>query len=205
MNLTVDSQKTVDHYLTALRSELHELLEDDVRDIVEEIHAHILDKISADPSPEALADTLAALGPPEKLALRYRTEELLQRAQRSRSFGVIVRDSLGWGAMSLAGLVIFMLSAAGYGIGAFLIWLGSMKAIHPHTTSVDLEFSKTMWNASFQSGGPLRGHDPFGLWLAPLGLVVGGLFLWLSFRFSSWGLRKLRGPRSRAVLVPVDE
>lgn len=205
MNVTVDSQKTVDQYLSALRKELRELLEEDVRDIVEEIRAHILDKTSADPSPEALADTLAALGPPEKLALRYRTEELLQRARRSRSFGVAFRDVLGRVAMSIAGLVVFLLSAAGYGIGIFLIWLGSMKAIHPHTTSVDLEFSKTMWNASFQSGGPPHGHDPFGLWLAPLGLVVGSVLLWLSFRFSLWGLRKLRRPRRRAILVSVDE
>lgn len=205
MNLTVDSQKTIDHYLAALRKELRELLEEDVRDIVEEIHAHILDKTSADPSPEALAETLAALGPPEKLALRYRTEELLQRAQRGRSPGMILRDSLRWSSITVAGLIVFLLSAVGYGIGAFLIWLGGMKTIHPHTTSVDLEFSKTMWNASFHSGGPPHGHDPFGLWLAPLGLIVGALFLWLSFRFSSWGLRKLRRPHRHAALVPADE
>lgn len=205
MNLTIDSQKTVDHYLSALRKELRELREDDVRDIVEEIRAHILDKTGADPSPEALAGTLAALGPAEKLALRYRTEELLQRAQRSRSAGAMLRDFLRWTLISLAGLVIFLLSAAGYGIGGFLVWLGSMKALHPHTTSVDLQFSKTMWNASFQSGGPPHGHDPFGLWLIPLGVLGGGAILILSFWLSSWGVGKFWRPRRRAIAVPTDD
>jgi hypothetical protein len=205
MNLTVDSQKTVDHYLNALRKELRELLEDDVRDIVEEIHAHILDKAGADPSPEALAETLAALGPPEKLALRYRTEELLHRARRGRSAGRILRDSLRWIVLGLSGLIVFLLSAAGYGIGGFLVWLGSMKALHPHRTSVDLQFSSTMWTASFQSGGPPRGHDPFGLWLAPIGILGGALILYLTFRFGSWGVRKFWNPRPRTALVPADE
>ena len=205
MNLTVDSQKSVEHYLAALRKELRELLEDDVRDIVEEIRAHILDKTGADPSPEAVADTLAALGPPEKLALRYRTDELMLRAQRSRSAGRILRDSLRWTLITLLGLIVFLLSCVGYGVGGFLLWLGSMKALHPHTTSVDLQFSKTMWNASFQSGGPSHGHDPFGLWLAPLGILGGALILYLTFRFGSWGVRKFWRPRRRAALVPVDE
>lgn len=205
MNLTIDSQKTVDHYLAALRKELRELLEDDVRDIVEEIRAHILDKTGANPSPEALADTLAALGPPEKLALRYRTEELMQRAQRGRSVGRTLRDSLRWALMALLGLIVFLLSCVGYGVGGFLLWLGTMKALHPRLTSVDLKFSKTMWNASFQSGGPPRGHDPLGMWLIPVGIAGGGLILYLTFRFGSWGLRKFWRPRRPATLVPVDE
>lgn len=205
MNLTIESQRTVDQYLNALRKELRELLEEDVRDIVEEIHAHILDKTSADPSPEALADTLAALGPPEKLALRYRTEELMQRAHIRRSPGMMLRDFLRWAAFSLAGLIAFLVSVAGYGMGGFLLWLGSMKAINPHKTSVDLQFSKTMWNASFQSGGPPHGHDPFGLWLIPLGVLGGGALIWLSFRFSSWGVRTFLRPRRRITAVPTDD
>jgi len=37
------SQKTIDGYLAALRKQLRDLLDDDVKDIVEEIRAHILD------------------------------------------------------------------------------------------------------------------------------------------------------------------
>ena len=205
MNLTVESQKTVDHYLHVLRRELRELREDDVRDIVEEIRAHILDKTPADPSPEALAETLAALGAPEKMALRYRTEELIRRARMRRSAGRLLRDFLRRAIVSLSGLLIFLLSAAGYGIGGFLVWLGSMKAIHPHTTSVDLEFNSHMWTVSFQSGGPPRGHDPFGLWLIAVGIVGGGVILFLTFRFGMWGVRKFWTPSRQAALLPADE
>ena len=85
MTLSAESQKSIDSYLAALRKQLRELMDEDARDIVEEIHAHILDKTSSDPSPDSIQATLTALGSPEKLALRYRTDELLQRAQLSRS------------------------------------------------------------------------------------------------------------------------
>lgn len=203
--MTLALPGTIDHYLAALRKQLRGLTDEDARDIVEEIRAHILDKTCADPSPEALENTLAALGAPETLALRYRTEELMRRAQASRSPGTVLRDSLRRGFISFSGLIVFMLSAAGYGIGAFLIWLGLTKAVHPKKTSVDLEFNSHTWSASFQSGGPPHGHDPFGLWLIPFSLVVGTAILWLSFRFSSWGLRKLRGPGRHVAVVPADE
>ncbi|HUB17634.1 MAG TPA: hypothetical protein VL990_03305 [Acidobacteriaceae bacterium] len=205
MTVSAESQKSIDVYLATLRKRLSDLKDDDIRDIVEEIRAHILDKTSPSDSPESVAATLAALGPPEKLALRYRTEELLQRARRSRSLGMSLRAGLRWSALSLSGLLVFLISAEGYGAGAFLIWLGSMKAIHPNKTSVDLEFNQHTWAASFQSGGPPRGHDPFGLWLAPLGILGGGLILWLSFRLSSWGMRKLRRPRPLPSPLAVEE
>ena len=200
MTLSAESQKTIEVYLAALRKQLRELADEDVNDIVEELRAHILDKTSMEASPESVAATLSALGTPQQLAVRYRTDELLERARRSRSAVVILRSSLRWAAVSLAGLVVFLISVVGYGIGGFLVWLGATKAIAPHKTSVDLQFDSHNWSASFQSGGPPHGHDPFGLWLIPLGLVLGGGILFLTFRFGSWGLRKfwrLNDPPSR--------
>jgi len=194
MTLSAESQKTIDTYLTALRRQLRDLMDEDVRDIVEELRAHILDKTSTDASPESVVATLSALGTPRQLAVRYRTDELLERARRSRSAVVILRSFLRWAAVSLTGLAVFLISVIGYGIGGFLVWLGAMKAIAPHKTSVDLELNSHTWSAGFQSGGPPHGHDPFGLWLIPLGLVVGGSILFLTFRFGSWGVRKFWHP-----------
>jgi hypothetical protein len=190
MTLSAGSQKMIDAYLRTLRRQLRDLMDEDVRDIVEELRAHILDKTSTEASPESVAATLDALGTPQQLAFRYRTDELLERARLSRSAATILRRFLRWAGVSLAGLVVFLISTVGYGIGGFLVWLGATKAIAPHKTSVDLEFNSHTWAASFQSGGPPHGHDPFGLWLIPLCLVLGGGILFLTFRFGSWGLRK---------------
>jgi len=111
MTLSAKSQKMIDAYLTALGRQLRDLMDEDVRDIVEELRAHILDKTSTEASPESVAATLSALGTPEQLAIRYRTEELLERARFSRSGVVILRRFLRWAAVSLAGLVVFLISA----------------------------------------------------------------------------------------------
>jgi hypothetical protein len=194
MILTAESQKTVDAYLAALRRHLRDLLEEDSRDIVEEIRAHILDKTSGDASPESLAFTLAALGTPEELAQRYRTEEMLKRAQMARSPAYLLRSLLRWAALSLAGVVVFLISAVGYCLGGILFILGALKLSNPHKTGVYGVFNANNSSLSFQSGGP-TGHDLLGWWLIPIGLIVGGGLLFLTFRFNIWSIRKFSRPR----------
>ncbi len=54
------------------------LMDEDVNDIVEEIRAHILDKTWGEAPEDTVASTLAALGTPEELASRYRTDEFVE-------------------------------------------------------------------------------------------------------------------------------
>lgn len=111
MTLSVESQKTVDAYLAALRKQLRELMDEDVNDIVEEIRAHILDKTSGEAPTGSVAETLAALGTPEELASRYQTEELLKRARMSRSAAYILHSLLRWATLSLVGLLVLTISS----------------------------------------------------------------------------------------------
>jgi hypothetical protein len=47
------------------------------------------------------------------------------------------------------------------------------------------------------SGGPpANAHDILGWWVLPIGLLVGSGLLYLTFRFGTWTMRKLRRPRS---------
>jgi hypothetical protein len=192
MTLSVESQKTIDAYLAALRKHLRELLDEDVKDIVEEIRAHILDKTSGG---EAVSSTLAALGTPEELAGRYRTEELLKRAQNARSPGFLWRSMLRWAALSVLGVAVFFFSAIGYCLGGALFILGVLKLTNPHRTGVYGVFNEHSTSLSFQSGGP-NDHDLLGWWLVPIGLIVGGGLLFLTFRFGIWSIRKFWRPRA---------
>jgi Protein of unknown function (DUF1700) len=194
MSVSVESQKTIDAYLTALRRHLRELLDEDVKDIVEEIRAHILDKTSDD-AEGAVSSTLAALGTPEELASRYRTEELLKRAQNARSPGYLLRSMLRWAALSVLGVAVFFFSAIGYCLGGALFILGVLKLTNPHRTGVYGVFNEHSKSFSFQSGGP-NDHDLLGWWLAPIGLIVGGGLLFLTFRFCVWSIRKFWRPRA---------
>jgi hypothetical protein len=205
MTLSAESQKSIDTWLAAFRKQLRDLMDEDARDIVEEIRAHILDKTSADPSPDSTRATLAALGTPEQLAVRYRTDELLQRAQLSRSPAVILRSTLRWATLSLAGLLVFVVSVVGYCIGGILVVAALLKAVFPRHAGLNITHNADTWGLGFGAGsGPATGHDPLGLWLIPIFLLIGGGILFLTFRFGAWSLRKLWRPRARPTATQLD-
>jgi hypothetical protein len=207
MNLTPESQRTIDDYLSTLRRQLRDLMDEDVRDIVEEIHAHILDKTSGDPSPEMIVSALNALGSARQLALRYHTDELLQRARHSHSPELVLRSILRWASLSLGGMVVFMISGIGYCIGGVIFGMGLLKAFFPRQAGLNIEFTQGhLSSAGFGAGsGPHTGHDPIGIWLIPICLVLGGGILFLTFRLGIWTLRFFSRPRRLAAAVAVED
>jgi hypothetical protein len=198
MTLSVESQKTADAYLAALRKQLRELMDEDANDIVAEIRAHIVDKASGEAPTGSVAETLAALGSPEELASRYRTEELLKRARLSRSPAYILRSLLRWATLSLVGLLVFTISVVGYILGGGLSILGVLKIFNPHNTGIYGQFSDTSSSLSFNSGGPPAPgvHELLGWWLLPIGLILGPALFFFTFRFDLWSLRKFWRPRA---------
>jgi len=207
-----ESQKTIDAYLGALRRELRGPVEDDVEDIVEEIRAHILDKTSGVAATGTLAATLASLGTPKELASRYHADDLLLRAQVTRSPFVSLRSLFRWATLSFVGLAVFLVSVVGYSLGGGLVVIAGLKLVWPHATGLWMEFypdgSPKSASAGFGSGysyQPPPGREVLGWWLVPAGLVLGAALLFLTFRFGTWCIRKFWRPRvwSRgAVAVP---
>jgi hypothetical protein len=187
-----------------LRKQLRELMDEDATDIVDEIRAHILDKTSGRSSSEKVSATLAALGTPEELAGRYRTEELLRRAQLTHSPLVSLRSLSHWATLSFAGIVIFVVSVFGYALGGALVIFAALKATFPRATGLwKMVYPDGSWglNLSFSSGTPPNGKDILGWWILPIGLFLGGGLLFLTFRFGTWSLRKFWRPR---VLAQPD-
>jgi len=194
-----ETQKTIDTYLTALRKQLRELMEEDATDIVEEIRAHILDKTSSGSSPEKVSATLAALGTPEELASRYRTEELLRRAQLTRSPLVSLRSLLHWATLSFTGIVVFIVSVFGYAVGGALVIFAALKAAFPRATGLwKTVYPDGSWglSLSFSNGTPPNGQELLGWWVLPIGLFFGVGLLFFTFRFGTWSIRKFWRPRT---------
>jgi hypothetical protein len=203
MILSAESQKAIDIYLTALRKQLRALRPEDANDIVEEIHAHILDKSVGITAEGVVSTTLAALGTPDELAARYRTDELLKRAQSTRSPVVSLFSLARWATLSLIGLVTFIVSLGGYALGALLVVIGLFKLIYPHNGGIWFDPKPgghgIDGSAGFSFVGGTTswthpGHEVFGLWLAPACLAVGGLLVFLTFRLGTWCIRKFWRP-----------
>jgi hypothetical protein len=186
---------TVDSYLAELRRQLRELTDEDANDIVEEIRMHILDKTANEASLVGVAETLAALGTPTELAGNYCTEEMLARGRAARSPAYIARSIGRWALLTLGGILVFAISIVGYSLGGWLFILGLLKLIHPRTTGFYGTWTEHDKSFHWQSGGPNTPDELLGWWLVPIGLILGGGLLVLTFRFGNWSLRKFWRPR----------
>jgi hypothetical protein len=210
MTIPADSERAIDGYLAALRKQLRDLMEEDVNDIVEEIRAHVLDKTTAGADLEQVEQTLAALGTPAALASRYRTEELMKRAQAHRTGAQRALLTLKRVLAVAGGLLGLAVSVAGYCLGGGLVAFGVMKIFRPHGTGLWASHSPgCTYGLSFSSGSgntpPHNSHDVLGWWLVPLGLGLGTALLYAAYRLGNWVMRMLRERNIRRCAASEEQ
>src|SRR5947209_11977580 len=133
-----NAQQKIDGYLTRLRGRLRGLNHDDVCEIVEELRGHIAEKLagSGEPTSATIDAALAALGSPEELASEYITDNLLARAEVSRSPVRILESLFRWASLSVAGFFVLVVAIVGYVLGVVLILCAVLKPFHPHTAGL---------------------------------------------------------------------
>ena len=208
MTIAGDVRQRIDAYLGALRGRLRGMNHDEVREIVEELRSHILDKAAASESANGeitmagVDSALRALGSPEELASQYITDSFLARAQMSRSPWQILRSLFRWASLSLAGFFVLLGSLLGYFCGAVFILVAALKPFHPHTAGLwllrngggDTEISFRLGFGSV----PLGGKDVLGWWIVPLGWMAGLGLVMLTTHIALWFVRQYR----KSLLLP---
>ena len=201
LTVTADAQQRIDAYLTRLRSRLPGIDEQEIRDIVSELRSHILDKTEMAGTVDEVGLTLQALGSPEQLAAEYLTDNLLARAEVSRSPARILGVLFRWASLSIAGFLVFLSSIVGYFLGVVFVLCALLKPIHPQTAGLWIypsggEDATISLRLGFGSAPP-DGTDVLGWWLVPIGLIVGCGLVMLTTRFALWCVRRYR--RSRVL------
>jgi hypothetical protein len=193
-----DANQRVETYLSRLRVRLRGINDEDVREIVEELRFHILDKAGASGEMTAagVEAALVALGSPEELASEYLTDNLLARAEVSRSPVQILESLFRWASLSVAGFFVLLGSILGYFFGVVLVLCALLKPFHPQTAGLWV-FPDGSGNpvTSFRLGfgsPPVGSRDVLGWWIVPIGLVVGSGLLMLTTRFALWCARAYR-------------
>jgi len=202
--MTSEAQQRVEEYLGRLRERLRGLHADDIREIVEELRSHILDKAATGGQVTAagVAAALTALGSPEKLAGEYVTDSLLAQAEISRTPWRIFDALFRWASLSLAGFLVLMGSIVGYFLGAVFALCAVLKPFHPQTAGLwlipdpagDLQVSLRLGFGS----RPIGGREVLGWWIVPIGLVAGCLMMIMTTSFCRWCVRQYR----RSHLLP---
>ena len=201
MTMAGDAQQRVEAYLGRLRQLLRGMNAEDAREIVEELRSHLMDRV-AEATDAGVDAALAALGSPEELAKEYMTQNLLARAEASRSPVRILESLFRWASLSVAGFFVLVGSMMGYFLGTVFLLVAALKPFHPQTAG--------LWLLRDSIGGPeisLRlgfgsvpgaGRDILGWWIVPIGLLAGCAVVMLTTRVALWCARQYR----RSHLLP---
>ena len=198
-----DAQQRIEAYLGTLRQRLRGMNDEDAREIVEELRSHIRDKAAASGQMTAAGvdAALAGLGSPEDLASQFMTDDLLARAEVSRSPVRILESLFRWASLSVAGFLVLLAAIMGYFFGVVFILVAALKPFHSQTAGLwvlpngagDHEISVRLGFGS----APVSGRELLGWWIVPLGLGVGCALVMLTTRFAIWCARQHR--KSRAL------
>jgi hypothetical protein len=203
MAMADEAQQKIDAYLNRIRGRLRGLRAEERREILEELRSHLLEKAATDGMTGAAVDTaLESLGSPEELAREYVTDELLARAEVSRSPLRILDSLFRWASLSVAGFFVLLGSITGYFFGAVFILVAGLKPFHPETAGLwvfrgtgDLSFSLRMGFGY----PPVAAREVLGWWIVPIGLGIGCLLVVLTTRYALWCLQQYR----RSPLAPL--
>lgn len=188
----------IEIYLLQVRNKLQGLSSAQVSEIIAELRSHILDSVST--TNEAITDAtkreaLDRLGSPETLAAMYLTENLMAKAETSRSPWLMMRTLFRLAIKSVWALAAFLVSLLGYGIAIGFLVCAIAKPFYPDHVGLWWDRKSHMltglgfiWPASSDT-------ELLGWWIIPLGFVI-CVFLFLSTtRFARWNVRRIRRSR----------
>jgi uncharacterized membrane protein len=173
----------IESYLTSLRLHLGPLTIAEREEIVREIGAHVRD--SAEESGASIETVLSRLGSAEELALQYRDGTLISQASRSHSPLVLLRAALRLATRGIAGIFVLFCGVFGYSFGVGFLALALGKMIVPSNTGAWVQDGRLVSAGTFIFGVPTQAHEILGIWIIPLGLILGSLTLLAT----SWGIR----------------
>ena len=203
MNATSEAQQRIDEYLNELQRRLRGMGREQEREIIAELRSHILEKtgVEGELSVARVSAVLKALGSPQELAREYTQDEILSRAEISRTPLRLLDSLFGWATMSMAGFLVLVVTMIGYFLGVVFLIIAFLKPFHPATAG--------LWSLSDRPGDlvlslrlgfgsvPANGHELVGWWMVPVGLVIGcGLGI-LTTKFALWCVRMYRRTRLR--------
>jgi hypothetical protein len=189
-----DGRRQIEAYLGRVRRGLRSLGEEDTSEILEELRSHILDAARAEgPATAAsVGAALSRLGRPETLAGEYATNEMLLRAEVTRSPFRILETLFRWASLSLGGFLALLASIGGYLLGGVCLLCAALKPFHPATAGLWTFPDDGGVAISLRLGfglPPPGAHELLGWWIVPVGWIVGWALVVLTTRFSLFCLR----------------
>jgi hypothetical protein len=195
---------SIEIYLLQIRDKLRGLPGAQVSEILAELRSHILDSISSRNAPITDATTREALdrlGAPETIAAMYLTENLMAKAEISRSPWLVMRTLFGLAIKSAWALSAFLASLFGYGIAVGFLVCAIAKPFYPDHVGLWWDAKSHMLTGLGFIWPAPSDRELLGWWIIPIGSVIFGAALFATTRFARWNIRRIRRSR-RAAFDP---
>ena len=195
MATQTDSRSQIERYLLRLRTALGPMPDAEKSEILSDIRNHIEERLSDASSGQAeiVAETIAALGTPEKLAESFQRERLMARASVSAAPSALLHATFQWALTGLRGFLVFLVLLFGYSFGLAFLACALLKPFF--WNHVGLWLDPPAFSLGYISPDWHGARELLGWWIIPIGYSVGQLFLIGTTRLVQWllGRRSARG------------
>ena len=172
----------------------------EVRETLAELRSHVLDKVGGDTTPARIEAAIAELGGPREVARVNVTERVVAGLETHRSPLWVLHAIVRLAGLSAYGLFAFLVSVLGYGSAAAFLATAAVKPFAWRQAGLWVQKDGTdSYVASLALGvmdRPHAGRELLGVWIIPIGIGLGLLLGWLTWRFGLFSLR-LMGRRAR--------
>lgn len=187
----------LERYLAAVRHELRGLPVAEVREIERELRSHVLDRTAGSLAEEKVLAALDSIGNPREIArlnLQLRADTL--PAPSRTNSAKLTRGLAAFGRALLA----LMLSAIGYGFAACWLIAALAKPFAPDRVGLWLlpDPSGDLSVSLGRQAADVVARELLGWWIVPIGLLIGGTFAAITFRYDAALLRRFAADRDTA-------
>jgi len=195
-----DPAQKIALYLRQVRSGLRSLPEPQVADILQELRSHILERAqSGGTLSDTVTDaTLQALGRPLEVASLYVAENVMARAESSRTPWTVLRGVFLWAMLSLKGFLVLTVCLIGYLFGAAFFIAALAKPFNPHAVGLWTTGPDSYSLALGMTDAARHGRELLGWFLIPIGCSLGGGTILLTTHFGLFCIRRFQ--RARVTL-----
>jgi hypothetical protein len=188
----------LDTYLEQVGRHLKGLPKSEVDEIVAELRSHVLDKVAGTPTPQRVEAAIAALGGPREVARLNLTERVAAELEEDRSPLTVLRGVGRLAGLSVYGAFAGLVSFSGYALAASLLITAAVKPFWGrHAGLWRVPEGNDAYAFSLGVNSSPQGQELLGWWIIPIGVVMGLLLGWLTWRFGISSVRMMRNSAQR--------
>jgi len=180
-------------YLAQVQRNLGGLPKGETDEIVAELRSHVLDKVEGQASPQRVEAAIAALGSPREVARINLTERVAVELEADRSPLTVLRGVARLARLSLYGAFAGLISFTGYALAASLLVTAAVKPFwREHAGLWRVPDPDDTWSFSLGVNSAPNGQELLGWWIIPIGVAMGALLGWLTWRFGIFSVAHMR-------------